>query len=150
LPNKVRRIYPERCASCLGTSYFGIKRYFLILSCLFLNIANAIDFATLDVGKISANSWKLEGVKLSLGNPNNKPSQVLLSATKLTFAKPFNDLTLADIRCDDLIWNQNDIDCRQGRASVKSSYWQSPSTDFTFYFGPKVYLVPTLTRGNAY
>lgn len=92
----------------------------------------------LDVAKIIGKTWKLEGVKLSLSELDKKQSQFILSATKLTLPKPFNDLSLADIRCDAVIWTQNDIDCRQGRASVKSHYWQSPTTHFAFHISPKL------------
>lgn len=119
-------------------SSFGINKYLFILFCLFLTTANAIDTALLDVGKITGTAWQLEEIRLSLGDLNIKQSQFLLSASKLTLPKPFDDLSLADIRCDNLRWNENNFDCLQGRASVKSSYWQSPSTDFTFHISPKL------------
>jgi hypothetical protein len=136
--NEVKRIEHDRCASYFGTSYSGFDNYIFILFCLFLNTANAIDTALINVGKITRTTWQLEGVKLSLDDINKKNAQLILSATKLTLPKPFNDLSLADIHCDKLVWTQNDIDCLQGRASVKSSYWQSPSTDFTFHLTSKL------------
>ncbi len=135
--NEVKRINYERYASFQGISYFVTKTYFFILSCFFLGTSNAIDTALLDANKITGTIWQLEDVKLSLGDLNNKQSQFLLSAAKLILPKPFNDLSLADIHCDKLVWSQNEMDCLQGSASVKSSYWQSPSTDFTFHLNPK-------------
>ncbi|MBK8814520.1 MAG: C4-dicarboxylate ABC transporter [Methylococcaceae bacterium] len=135
--NEVKRTNYERYAAFQGISYVGFNKYFFILFCLFLTTANAIDTAMMDVAKITSTTWNLEGVKLSLEDINKKNSQLILSATKLTLPKPFNDLSLADIHCDKLVWTQNEMDCLQGKASVKSVYWQSPSTDLTFHLNSK-------------
>ena len=112
-------------------------RYFaLFLICWLGSIAHAVDMAMLDAGKVTGKTFRLEGVKLAIGDLDKKQSQVVLSANKLAFAKPFHDLSLADIRCDKLTWQQENIDCRQGRAAVRSAYWQSPSTDFAFHLSP--------------
>lgn len=117
---------------------FGIKSCVFIVYCLFFNTAIAVDTAMFDVGKITGTTWNLEEIKLSLGDLNNTQPQFLLLATKLKFPKPFNNLSLADIRCDNLTWTKDSVDCRQGKASVKSGYWQSLSTDFTFHLSPKL------------
>lgn len=119
-------------------THLTILRFLYSFLLLIAYSANAVDTASLDVSKITGTTLQLEGVKLSLDGINNKNSQFILSATKLILPKPFNDLLLADIRCDNLIWDQNNIDCRHGSASVKSVYWQSPSTDFTFHLNPKL------------
>ncbi len=97
----------------------------------------AVDMGALDVGSIAGEGWKLEGVKFAVIDLNQKKPQFLLSATKLTLPKPFNDLSLADIRCNDFTWNEDELHCNQGRASVRSAYWQSPSTEFSFHLSAK-------------
>ncbi|MEQ1486170.1 C4-dicarboxylate ABC transporter [Methyloglobulus sp.] len=112
--------------------------------CIFLTlwlIANAvyaIDTAILDAGSITGKDWKLEGVALAVIDLNQKKPQFKLSATKLTLPKPFHDLSLADIRCYNFTWDHDELHCNQGRASVRSAYWQSPTTNFSFHLGPKL------------
>ncbi|ESS71807.1 hypothetical protein MGMO_88c00180 [Methyloglobulus morosus KoM1] len=98
----------------------------------------AVDTGVLDVGAIAGEGWKLEGVNVAVIGLNQKKPQFLLSATKLTLPKPFNDFTLANIYCNDFTWNHDEVDCKQGRASVRSVYWQSPATNFSFRLGPKL------------
>lgn len=92
----------------------------------------------LDVGTLTGKGLKLEGVKLAVIDLNQKKPQFIMSATKLTLPKPFHDLSLADIRCNDFTWDHDELDCNQGRASVRSAYWQSPTTNFSFHFSPKL------------
>lgn len=98
---------------------------------------NALDAALLDVGSIAGKGWKLEGVTLAVSDLNQKKTQLSLSATKLTLPKPFNDLTLVNIHCNDFTWDHDELHCNQGRASVRSAYWQSPTTNFSFHLSPK-------------
>lgn len=105
---------------------------------LMANAVYAIDTAKLDVDSIENKNWKLEGVALAVIDLNQKKPQFLMSATKLTLPKPFNDLSLADIRCNDFIWDHDELHCNQGRASVRSAYWQSPTTNFSFHLSPKL------------
>jgi hypothetical protein len=111
-----------------------ILQFFLILHIL---IANAVDTSTLDAGSVHGKGWKLEGISLGFVNLNQKKPQFRMSATKLTLPKPFNDLSLADIRCNDFTWDHDELQCNQGRASIHSTYWQSPTTNFSFHLSPK-------------
>jgi hypothetical protein len=115
-----------------------IKHSFFIAFCLIAMPIAAIDTALLDAGSIAGKGWKLEGVTLAVIDLNQKKPQFKMSATKLTLPKPFNDLTLADIHCNDFTWDHDELHCNQGRASVRSAYWQSPSTNFSFHFSPKL------------
>jgi hypothetical protein len=98
----------------------------------------AIDTGVLDVGTITGEGWKLEGVKFALIDLNQKKPQFRMSASNLTLPKPFNDLSLADIRCNDFTWDHDELHCSQGKASVRSAYWQSPTTNFSFHLSPKL------------
>ncbi|MBM4207645.1 MAG: hypothetical protein FJ190_06350 [Gammaproteobacteria bacterium] len=91
----------------------------------------AIDSAMLGIDRLSGNDWQLNDIKLEVTGLNQTP-QIKLRATKLILPKPFHDVTLADIQCHDFSWQENDLECKRGRASVKSKYWQSPSTAFSF------------------
>lgn len=92
----------------------------------------AVNTSAFDAGSISGNGWKLEGVKFVVVGFNQKKPQVKFTAKKLSLPKPFNDLSVADIQCHDFTWNQDEVNCNQGKASVQSAYWQSPSTQFSF------------------
>jgi hypothetical protein len=98
----------------------------------------AIETASLDIGSMAGKGWKLEGIALVLGDLNQKKPNFKMSATKLVLPKPFNDLTLANIHCNDLTWDQDELHCHQGKASVRSAYWQSPTTNFSFRLSPKL------------
>ena len=112
--------------------------------CIFLalwliaNAVYAVDIANLNVGSIAGRGWKLEGVALAVIDLNQKKPQFTLSATKLTLPKPFHDLSLADIRCNNFTWDHDELHCNQGRAFVHSAYWQSPTTNFSFHLSPKL------------
>jgi hypothetical protein len=98
---------------------------------------NALDATWLDVGSIAGKDWRLEGASLAVIGLNQKKAHIRLSATKLILPKPFDDLSLANIRCDDFTWNHDELDCSQGRTSVRSAYWQSPTINFSFHLSPK-------------
>lgn len=115
-----------------------IKLCFFIALWLIVHAVYAIDTAELDAGSIAGKDWKLEGVTLAFIDLNQKKPQFRMSATKLTLPKPFHDLFLADIRCNDFTWDQDELHCNQGRASVRSAYWQSPTTNFSFHLSPKL------------
>ena len=101
------------------------------------NNAYASDTATIDAGIIAGEDWKMEGVSLTVIELNQKKPRFKLSATKLTLPKPFNDLALAKINCDDFTWGHDEVHCNQGKSSVRSAYWQSPTTSFSFHLSPK-------------
>jgi hypothetical protein len=115
-----------------------IKHSFFIALCLIAMPVAAIDTGALDVGAITGKGWKLEGVTLALIDLNQKKPQFRMSASNLTLPKPFNDLSLADIRCNDFTWDHDKLHCNQGKASVRSAYWQSPTTNFSFHLSPKL------------
>jgi hypothetical protein len=115
-----------------------INHSLFIALCLIAMPIRAVDTGVLDVGAIAGEGWKLEGVNVAVIGLNQKKPQFLLYATKLTLSKPFNDFTLANIQCNDFTWGRDEIKCNQGRASVRSAYWQSPATNFSFRLGPKL------------
>ena len=114
------------------------KHYLIFSLCILLsNPVNPLDTATLDVGGISGKDWKLEGVRLSLTGLNQNKLQFKLSAARFKLPKPFHDLALANIVCNQFTWDHGEVECNQGRASVQSAYWQSPKTFFSFHLGNK-------------
>lgn len=111
------------------------KHCLLIFLCILNATAYAVDTTSLDVGTIAGNGWKLEGVKLAITRLDQKQPQFKISATKLALPKPFDDLSLANIMCDHFAWSHDAVECKQGKASVKSTYWQSPETRFYIRLG---------------
>ncbi len=99
--------------------------------------ANAADRVLLDIAAINAQGWKLQGVNIALTGLSESSQKLVLTINTLTLPKPFEDLQLADIRCLDFSWQNNEIWCRQGRAAIRSRQWQSPSTDFVFHISER-------------
>jgi hypothetical protein len=116
-------------------SYAFVIHCFLTCLSISVNTAYAVDTTVLDVGTIAGKGWKLEGVKLAITKLNQKQPQFKLSATKLALPKPFYDLSLANITCNHFAWKHDEIECKQGKASVNSTYWQSPETKFYIRLG---------------
>lgn len=77
----------------------------------------------------------MAGVRLAVIGLNQTQQQFKLSATQLIFPKPFDDIKLLDIQCDRFTWRVDEISCTGGGAQLKSAYWQSPKTKFTFKLG---------------
>ena len=116
----------------------NIIQYSLVITlCLMALPVKAVDTGALDVAVISGEGWRLEGVKLALINLKQKKPQFKMSATTLSLPKPFADVSLANIHCADFTWNKEELHCKSGKVSVKSKYWQSPSSEFSFHLGPK-------------
>jgi hypothetical protein len=112
----------------------------LILIIVFVSrpsIANALDSVSLNVGTLSGSQWKLEGIKIALTDLQQNPQKLALTIDKLSLPKPFNDLSLVDIRCFSFTWQNKELLCGQGRAKVRSKRWQSPTTNFSFHVTEK-------------
>lgn len=114
----------------------GCVRICLYVFCFNVNLANAVDVAKLEVGNMVGQDWQLQGVKLSVNNLKHRKSQFSFSATKMLLPKPFQDLTLANITCAAFTWQQEEVQCKQGKAAIKSATWQEPKTDFSFHLSP--------------
>ncbi len=94
--------------------------------------AQALDSLALNIGTLAGTQWKLEGINIALTDLTRNPQQLALTIAKLSLPKPFNDLNLVNIRCTDFTWQNQELHCKQGRADMRSKYWQSPSANFSF------------------
>jgi hypothetical protein len=113
----------------------------LILTIVFILItptANALDGLSLNVGTIAGTQWKLEGVNIALTDLAQNPQKIILTITKLSLPKPFNDLNLVNIRCTSFTWQNKELLCEQGRAQMHSKRWQSPATNLSFHVTEKL------------
>jgi len=99
--------------------------------------SGALDNVALDVGALSGQGWKFEGVRIALSDLPERRQQLILTIGKLSLPKPFDDLKLADIRCTSFTWDDNQVVCERGTARIDSKRWQSPKTDFSFRLGEK-------------
>lgn len=112
----------------------------IVLAVFVISLSLAVDAAdrmSLDVAAINAQGWKLQGVNIALSGLSGTSQKLVLTIKSLTLPKPYEDLQLADIRCLDFSWQNNEIRCKQGRAAVRSRQWQSPSTDFVFHISER-------------
>lgn len=115
----------------------SLKLSTLLLLPLFVTRAAAIDAIALDIGALSAQGWKLEGVHLALTDIPERRQQLILTIDALKLPKPFDDLKLADIRCTAFAWGKRQIVCERGSARIRSKYWNSPAAGFSFRLGEK-------------
>lgn len=111
----------------------------LILTLVFVlitsitSIANALDSLSLNVGTLAGVQWKLEDINIALSDLARNPQQLVLTISKLSLPKPFNDLNLVNIRCTAFTWQNKELLCKQGRATLRSKRWQSPAANFSFH-----------------
>jgi len=95
--------------------------------------AHALDSAALNIAAITAGSWTLENIRIALGNAAQDKQKLTLTIDKARLPKPFEDLSLLNIRCPVFTWRNSELSCQQGRAELRSKRWRSPSVDFSFY-----------------
>jgi hypothetical protein len=100
---------------------------FLSLPCF------GIDKLALHLDSIQAQGWSLQGVKLAVTDLSEDRQQLAASISQLQLPKPYGDLSLVNIGCADFSWQNNQLDCKQGKAAVQSKRWQSPSANFSFH-----------------
>jgi hypothetical protein len=104
---------------------------------LFSTTCAAIENISLDIGALNAQGWKLENLRIALSDISKRRQQLVLTIKKLALPKPFDDLTLADIRCTSFSWGGNQIVCEQGSARIDSKHWRSSKAEFSFRLGEK-------------
>lgn len=104
---------------------------------LFSTKSAAIENISLDIGALNTQGWKLENLRIALSDIPKRRQQLVLTINKLALPKPFDDLTLAGIRCPSFSWGGNQIVCGQGRARIDSKHWRSPKTEFSFRLAEK-------------
>ncbi len=108
------------------------KYIFVFLIILISSNTYALESVTVKLEQLSFQKWNLQGIEVSLGAISKQPQQFGLSIQKLNLPKPFNDLNLVDIRCQQFIWNDTKIHCQQGKASIRSKRFNSPRLNFSF------------------
>ncbi len=86
---------------------------------------------------LSANGWQLQGINIALTDLKQTPQKLALTIDKLSLPEPFDDLTLANIRCTSFTWQNKELLCKQGRAQIHSKRWQSPTANFSFHVTEK-------------
>lgn len=99
--------------------------------------AYALDSALLNIAAIAAGQWKLENIHIALSDSATGPQKLSLTIEQARLPKPFDDLSLINIRCSVFTWQDSEVSCQQGRAQVRSKRWQSPSANFSFYSAEK-------------
>ncbi|MGZ5044934.1 MAG: C4-dicarboxylate ABC transporter [Methylobacter sp.] len=110
-----------------------IRLILITVFTLISSTANALDSVSLDIGTLAGTQWKLEGVTIALTDIQQNPQKLILTIAKLSLPKPFNDLSLVNIRCTSFTWQNKELLCEQGRAKIRSKRWQSPTTNFSFH-----------------
>ena len=128
----------EKFVGAAGRSPLTIARLILaILFILITPIAHSLDSVSLNVGNIAGTQWQLEGINIALTDLAQNPQKLALTIAKLSLPKPFNDLSLVNIRCTAFTWQNKELLCEQGRAEIRSKRWRSPTANFSFHVTEK-------------
>lgn len=116
-----------------------ILMHFILVSVLLLNTqtVKALEKLSLVVENINSNNWQLEGVSLSLSALSDKTPQLALSIKQLSLPEPFSDILLFDIQCLSFDWQHNKIECKKGKASIKSGLIQPSPFNLSFLISEK-------------
>ena len=97
--------------------------------------ATALDDVTLNLGTVDSGGWKLQGIRIALNDIANDPQKLTLTIEELSLPKPFDDLSLINVNCSSFTWQNKELLCMQGRATMRSKRWQSPAANFSFQIG---------------
>lgn len=108
------------------------KYIFLFLITLVFPSVQALESVSVKLAQLNFQKWNLQGIEVNFDKINNQSQQLGLSIKKLSLPKPFQDLNLVDIRCQQFIWNDTKIHCQQGKASIQSKRFSSPRLNFSF------------------
>lgn len=95
------------------------------------SVVHALAGFSLTIDSITTPQWHLQGIHIGLTDPAHPPQKLALTIEKLSLPKPFDDLTLVDIRCDGFSWQDQALTCRQGLAKLQSNNWQSLAAKFS-------------------
>ncbi|MDD5113143.1 MAG: C4-dicarboxylate ABC transporter [Methylobacter sp.] len=114
-----------------------IRRLLVVILAGILPSAHAFDAVSLDIETLSAQGWSLQGATIALTELAKNQQQLALTVKTVALPKPLDDLSLVNLRCTSFTWTAKQIACNQGRATLRSTYWQSPSTNFSFQIDQK-------------
>ncbi len=92
--------------------------FFLIL--FSINPAKALESIIFDIEQIKTKDWQLKNISLALFDIQNPSQQLTLLIKQIVLPKPFTDIKLFDIQCSQFTWQDNKIDCKKGKAKIKS------------------------------
>ncbi len=105
------------------------------LTLLFILICptvQALDEVSIKLASITATAWQIEGASIALSDINKTPQQLILTINKLQLPAPFSELSLVDIRCTAFTWQDDELHCQHGQASIYSPQWQTRTAEFSF------------------
>ena len=109
----------------------------VIILVLIMPTAYALDSIALKVGTLAGDQWQLENITIALTDLAQNPQKLALTISRLSLPKPFDDLSIVNIRCTAFTWKNQELLCKQGRADMRSKYWKSPGANFAFQVAEK-------------
>lgn len=92
----------------------------------------AVDSINFSAEQVSADDWVLKDTQLSISQLNQASQQTSLLSAQLILPPPLKTLSLLNISCQHFKWQENNIQCAQGRGRFKSKLLQSLAFDFSF------------------
>ena len=101
---------------------------FLLLS----QTLSALEGVSINVEQISSNDWQLNDVSFSLFDFHNQTQQLASSIKHIQLPEPFSEIKFLDIQCLSFIWQDQEIECQEGEATLKSEIFHSLPFVFSF------------------
>jgi hypothetical protein len=114
-------------------SRFCIRAYIIFFN-VFICISNALalEALSIDVKQIATKDWQLKNVSFKLFDLHNQPQQFGVSIEQLSLPEPFDKLSFFSVQCPTFSWQENQIECKKGKANLKSSAHHLSPFDFSF------------------
>ncbi len=100
--------------------------------------ANAFEQLSIEIQQLKAKDWQVNEASLSLINLDKKTPQLVLFIKQLSLPKPLSKIDFFDIQCQQFTWQNNKIDCQQGKAKLKSPFFHSSAFTFSFSLTEKL------------
>lgn len=114
-----------------------IRRLLVVILVGIVPSVYAFDAILLDIDALATQGWSLQGATIALTELDKNQQQLALTVKTVVLPKPFNDLSLVNLRCTSFTWTAKQMSCNQGRATLRSTHWQSPSANFSFQIDQK-------------
>ena len=110
-----------------------INKFLCVVFVLIISTADALAGLSLHIDSIDTANWNVQDINITLTDSTQSLQKLALTIAQLNLPKPFNDLSLVNIRCDSFSLHNKTLLCQKGRAELHSPRRQSPTADFSLH-----------------
>ncbi len=120
----------------MSLPFFSVRYVFLFLL-LIITPVYALEKLSFTIEKIVAKDWQLNDVGLSVFNLHDQSQQFSASIKQISLPEPFSNIKFFDIQCLLFSWQEGEIICQQGKATLKSKLFHASPFQFSFFVSDK-------------